>query len=118
MATAYGVYKDFHPRLTNMVYESNPKNTWEEALAAFSQQADAYLKKLSGILGEKEFLAGGLTYIDFILADFFQVLNKMNPQLFAQYPNLIKLQEHVWALPELKSYFLSARWKEHPINGE
>jgi hypothetical protein len=34
-----------------MVYETNPKNTWEEALTAFSQLADGYLKKLSGILG-------------------------------------------------------------------
>lgn len=118
LATAYGVYKDFHPKLINMVYETNPKNTWEEALAAFSQQADGYLKKLGGLLGEKEFLAGGLTYIDFILADLLQALNKMNPQLFAQYPNLLKLQERVWSLPELKSYFGSDRWHEHPINGE
>jgi hypothetical protein len=36
-----------------MVYETNPKDTWEEALKAFSEKADGYVKKLSKLLGEK-----------------------------------------------------------------
>lgn len=118
LATAFGVYKDFHPNLARMVYETNPKDTWEEALKAFSEKADVYLKKLSGLLDGKEYLAGGLTYIDFILADFFQALRQMNPNLFTNYPNLLQLQERVWALPELTGYFSSDRWHDHPVNGE
>lgn len=118
LATAYGIYKDLHPQLSRMVYETNPKDTWEEALKAFSLKADGYLKKLSGLLGQKEYLAGGITYIDFILADLFQILRQMNPDLFTQYPNLIQLQERVWGLPELAAYFASDRWHDHPVNGE
>jgi glutathione S-transferase len=53
LATVYGIYKDFHPNLSRMVYETNPKDTWEEALKAFSEKADGYVKKLSKLLGEK-----------------------------------------------------------------
>jgi len=118
LATAYGIYKDFQPQLSNVVYDTKPKDSWEEALKILSVKADGYLKKFSGLLGEKEFSVGGITYIDFILADLFQVLRQMNPDLFTHYPNLIQLQERVWALPELAAYFASDRWHDHPVNGE
>lgn len=118
LATVYGIYKDFHPNLSRMVYETNPKDTWEDALKAFGEKADVYLKKLSGLLGTKEYICGGLTWIDFVLADMFQALRQMSSSLFTHYPNLLQLQERVWALPELSKYFSSDRWHDHPVNGE
>lgn len=118
LATAFGVYKDFHPALSALVYNTNPTDTWEEALKGFSGKADGYLKKLSGILGEKQYIAGGITYLDFILADFIQALRQMDSGLFHSYPNLLKLQEHIWSFPELTAYFNSDRWHNHPVNGE
>jgi hypothetical protein len=42
----------------------------------------------------------------------------MNPKILEKYPNLVKLQERIWSLPELKNYFESYRFQERPVNGE
>ena len=76
MATIHGVYKHFHPNFVRLVYgkyekEEDFKKATEEAVKNW----EVYLKKLNGILGEKEWFAGGLTWIDFVIADFMQTVN-------------------------------------------
>lgn len=118
LATVFGVYKDFIPSLSKLAYTPDPNTSWEDSLEAFAKGAEGYLKKFSGLLGEKEYLCGGITWIDFVLADTLQVLNLMNPKILANHANLVKLQERIWSLPELQAYFGSSRWQEHPVNGE
>lgn len=74
------------------------------------------LKKLSGILGEKEFIAGGLTWTDFVLADLFQTFSLLHEDILKPFPNLNDHWKRVWALPELKNYFASENFKERPCN--
>lgn len=79
LATVYGVYKDFHPNLSRLAYTPDPNNSWEASLAKFIDNSDVYLKKFSGILGEREYLCGGITWVDFVLADTLQILSLMSP---------------------------------------
>ena len=118
LATVFGVYRDFVPSLVNLVYTPDPNTSWADSLEAFAKGASGPLKKLSGLLGEKEYLCGGITWIDFVLADTLQVLGLMSPNILAGFGNLVRLQERIWSLPELQAYFGSARWQEHPVNGE
>jgi hypothetical protein len=92
LATVYGIFKDVHPSFIKLAYEANSKVSWEDTLKTFSESAEGYKKKLSGLLGEKEYICGGLTWVDFVLADFLQVLNIASPSILANYPNLIRLQ--------------------------
>jgi len=90
--------------------------TWEAALVEYPHRFRPYLQKFKGLLGEKEFMAGYLTWIDFGIADFFQAANLLFPELFAEFPTLIAYQIRVWNLPELSAYFSSERFHERPIN--
>lgn len=73
---------------------------------------------MNWLLGNKDYIAGGLTWLDFVLADIIQLLNQLNPKILADFPLLSDYQKRVWNLPELQQYFKSDRWKEHPANGE
>lgn len=110
LATVFGIYKDFHPQLSKLAYEPDEKNSWEESLKVFSEKSTSYLKKFSEILGEKEYICGEITWIDFVLADTFQILSLMNPTIFDNFKNLKNLQERIWGLQELQAYFQSNRW--------
>jgi glutathione S-transferase len=117
MATVHGVYKDFHPNYIRLVYgkydEQRPfENALKESVAVF----EPYLKKLHGLLGDKEFMAGGLTWIDFAIADFMQTLDLLSPDLLQPFPKLRDLHQRVWALPQLKDYFASPRFQKRPCN--
>ncbi len=117
MATIHGVYKDFHPIYIKLVYGTyTPENTFETALAEAIKNFQPHLKKLNGILGNGEFLAGGLTWIDFAIADFLQTLSLMSEEILKPFPKLTEYWKRVWALPELKGYFSSDRFKERPCN--
>jgi len=117
LATAHGVYKDFHPRYIQMAYGSYNENaTFEQALNNSFNNFDPYLKKLNGLLGEKEFMAGGLTWFDFAVADFLQTLGLLHENYLKNYPKLAEYQKRVWALPELAAYFSSERFRERPCN--
>ena len=60
-------------------------------------------------------MAGGLTWVDFGIADFLQTLHIFNPDYFREYPDLLAYQRRVWALPELEEYF-TTQFKERPCN--
>lgn len=116
MATAWGVFKDTHIQFVGLCYGHHGHPTIEAAIANFPFQIQPYINKLNGLLGEQQFIAGGITYIDFAIADFLQALGLLVPDFMAKFPQLKAYQERVWSLPELKNYFSSGRFKERPIN--
>jgi glutathione S-transferase len=118
LATVHGIYKDFHPAYIKLVYGTyNEQNTFENALQEAIKNFAGHLKKLEGLLGEKEFICGGLTWIDFVLADFLQTLGLLHGDILQPFPKLAAYQKRVWGLPELKAYFSSDRFQERPCNG-
>ena len=116
VATVLGVLKDFHPNYVRLVYgQYNEENPWEKAQAESREKFAPYLRKFDGLLGDKDYYAGGLTWIDFAVAEFFQVLQMLDADYFKDLPRLVAHQKRVWALPELKEYF-EKRYKERPCN--
>jgi len=77
---------------------------------------DTYFKKLSGLLGSKEFFCGNITVVDFTIADSLQTIGLISTEYLKDYPNLAEHQKRVWGLPELKGYFSSERFRERPCN--
>lgn len=79
MATVHGVYKDLYPRYIRLVYgKYENDDAFKKAVEEAIKDWEVYLKKFNGILGDKEFLAGGLTWVDFEIADFMQVFNLLS----------------------------------------
>ena len=109
LATVFGIANDFLPQLSDLAYEPDCNNSWEESLKTFSEKSSSYLKKFSEILGEKDYFCGKITWIDFVLAETFQVLMLMNPLFLDSFTNLKGLQKRIWGLNELSGYF-SLRW--------
>jgi len=82
LATAHGVFKDLYPNYIKLVYGSyNETRTFETALKESSDIFAPYLKKLNGLLGKKEYICGNLTWLDFGLADFFQILSLLDAKI-------------------------------------
>ena len=100
MATVHGVYKDFHPAYIRLVYgKYDEQNPWDKALEEAKKNFENHLKKINGLLGEKEFIAGGLTWIDFAIADFMQTLDLMDADILKPFPKIVEYYKRVWALP-------------------
>jgi len=97
MATVHGVYKDFHPNYIRFVYGKH--EDFEADLKEAIKNWEGYVKKLSGLLGNKQFIAGELTWLDFAIADFMQTLDLLSPEILKPCPNLIEYYRRVWALP-------------------
>jgi glutathione S-transferase len=74
------------------------------------------LRKLAGLLGNKNFIAGELTWFDFTLADLLQTLVLLDGELLKGFPKLEEYYLRVWGLPSLKEYFGSERFRERPCN--
>jgi hypothetical protein len=53
--------------------------------------------------GSGFFAPSGLTYVDFVVAEYFQTLRQNNRE-FYNYPELNAFVERVYALPQLKKY--------------
>ena len=117
LATLHGVYKDFHPMYVKLVYgKYDEQNTFENALKEAIKSFEPYLKKLSGLLGNKEFFCGGMTWMDFVMADFMQTLHLLSEEILKPFPSILDHQKRIWGLPELKNYFSSDKFKERPCN--
>jgi glutathione S-transferase len=79
MATAWGVFKDIHIQFVGLCYGMHGLPSWETAVAEYPKRFRSYLQKFKGLLGEKEFMAGNLTFVDFGIAEFFQALSLLFP---------------------------------------
>jgi len=118
VATVHGVFKDFYKAYQVLVYSPyKDRAAFDAAVKESIKGFEANLAKLNGLLGNKEFIAGGITWIDFAVADFMQVLNSLSEEYLKPFPKLAEYQKRVWSLPELKNYFSSDKFQQKPING-
>jgi glutathione S-transferase len=88
LATVWGVFRDTHIQFVGLCYAHHGYPTFEAAKENFPNQIRSYITRLNGLLGEKDFIAGGITWIDFAIADFLQVLELFSPSLIAEFPKL------------------------------
>ena len=75
-----------------------------------------FLGKLEGLLGQKEFMVGEITWVDFMVADLMQILPFLSQEYLKPFEQLSKHQKRIWGLPELSSYLSSGLFKERPFN--
>lgn len=79
IATVQGVFKDFHSAYIKLVYSPyTQEKTFESALQEAIKNFEPYMKKFDGLLGNQQFIAGNLTWIDFVVADFLQTLGLLS----------------------------------------
>ena len=64
--------------------------------------------KLLAESGSGFFIKSGLTYVDFVLVEFFDTIRLLEPEVIGKYKELIAFVDKVYAVPKLKSY-LSTR---------
>lgn len=70
-----GVYKDVSKTFSEYCYGNKPYEQFKtEAINSLKPGLD----KLKGLLGDKEWFTGKLSYCDFIVGDFFQVFSLFN----------------------------------------
>jgi glutathione S-transferase len=113
IATVMGVLKDLTKAFSGYCYGTKAyEEIKEEAIKSLKPSID----KLQGLLGEKEWFGGRLSYCDFIVGDFLQVYSLFNENFAGEYPKLKSLQERMWSLEGISSYLKSDRFKERPIN--
>lgn len=74
--------------VTNKEYEKIRDEFLDEKVAPF-------LEKVSKNLGEKEYPLGYLTYADFYLWNYLDLLHRMNAKYLAKWPNLEKYYERI-----------------------
>ena len=117
LVNAHSVMKDFYPNYINLMYGKYTETfIYEQEKEDIQEQFHGYLTKLNRMIKGKHFMAGGLTWIDFGIADFLQTLQLYQPDYFQPYPELVSYQKRVWSLPELADYFASDRFHERPCN--
>ena len=80
------------------------------------EQWRPYLEKLNKLLEGREFAAGEITWVDFVLAEFMQCIWHLHKEFLEGYANVWNHQKRIWDLPALKAYHESDRYKELPLN--
>jgi len=79
VATVHGVFKDFYRAYQGLAYGTYADQAaFDAAVKESIKGFEGNLTKFNGLLGDKEFIAGGITWIDFVVAEFLQVLNTLN----------------------------------------
>uniref|UniRef100_A0A7E4VI64 glutathione transferase n=1 Tax=Panagrellus redivivus TaxID=6233 RepID=A0A7E4VI64_PANRE len=73
----------------------------------FKPAVDKYITPMERQLKESGsgfFVASGVTYLDFFVAEYVDTLNAMFPQIFQRFPLLLEHTKRVHALPQLQAY--------------
>lgn len=116
LATTMGVVRDLHAKYITLVYARYGDKTFEQAKAEYLEQSKAYLNKLNLLIEGKDYYAGQITWIDFAISEFIQVLFILDAATIEAYPNVLNHQRRVYALPAIQNYHKTDRYHERPIN--
>jgi glutathione S-transferase len=104
IATVLGVQQDLSKAYIAYVY--GPK-TYEEFKDEAYNALKNHLTKLSGLLGNKDWFCSKLTYVDFVLGEFFQCYSLFHEAFATEFPTLKAHQERVWNLKGTNEYVKS-----------
>ena len=115
-----GGIQDVFVEILGAFMDKNYKETMPK-VAKKGSDFDRVLNRIAGLLGEKDFLLGKLTYADFRLAYFTYMFDNVflsaeveNP--IDRYPNLRALSKRVYNLEGVKDFYLAQR-KEKELVG-
>jgi len=116
-----GVIGDIRQGLSRAVYGAKEKEDIKKTLdALMAGKGNAKLDDLNEILGQKDWLLGYLTYLDFILVELLERFSDMDAELgttvMGKYSNLQAYLKRFLELPGVKEYRASDRFKARPYN--
>ena len=74
------------------------------------------MKKLQGILGEKEYFCGEITWADFAISEYMNCLWFLDQSIFDDSKNVLDHMNRIWELPAIKAYHGTDRFNERPLN--
>lgn len=116
-----GVVMDVRTALSMAVYGAKEKEDVKKTIEGrMMGKGGAKFNDLNEILGEKDWLMGYLTYLDFVFAELLERFRDMDAELgttvMEQYPNLRVYLERFMELPGVKEYRASDRFKARPYN--
>ncbi len=96
-----GVYSDVRTALAPLIFDPE----WQNKVSAVVDKVKPKLEEFAKFIGDKSFALGYLTLADFYLAEFSHYVQKVTPDLYAQYPYLGNIRKAVDELPEIKAYY-------------
>ena len=105
VAQMRGVFGDIHSQYVSAVY-----GDFESKKSAFIESAKASLGRLAKFLGDKKYTCGEITYVDFLWAEFFSILDMIDDTIVGSFDNLRQLEKRIWEEPSIKSYTSSDRF--------
>ena len=76
------------------------------------------MKKLQGILGEKEYFCGEITWADFAISEYMNCLWFLDQSIFDDSKNVLDHMNRIWELPAIKAYHGTDRFNERPLNND
>jgi len=75
------------------------------------------LNLLVKFLGDKQWLTGSISYVDFYCYEILDWLRRFTPETIAKYPTIGKYLDRFEALPAIKAYLSSAQYVSWPLFG-
>ena len=79
------------------------------------EKAVAKFELVQKFVGEKEFMLGYLTILDFKISELSYYIEKISKETYDKYPFLRRAREAVEALPEIKAYYESEKAVKGPF---
>lgn len=117
------VINDFQSGVNPKMYSAKDNEGLKSAINEFLEGWGTGKKKTEGlneILGEREYLLGYLTYLDFLLAElverYEQCDQEIGTNIVSGHANLLAHYKRILALPGVKEYRSSDRFKARPHN--
>ncbi|KAF7635100.1 hypothetical protein Mgra_00005541 [Meloidogyne graminicola] len=110
----FDFYKDVYNELGKYLYvklgfrEGNAEELRKSTFLPEVERAFPLFVKLLAQSGSGFFLPSGLTYVDFVIAEYFESVRLLEPEVIGKYKELTDFVAKIYSEPKLKSY-LSTR---------
>lgn len=116
-----GVYSDLHKGLVSPIHTSKSFDELRSSIDKYMQSHGKY--KLSGfnqILGNREWILGYLTHLDFQLTELFERFKQLDEEVgtrvMVDFRNLQVHPQKLYELPNIKAYRQSERFRARPYH--
>ena len=114
VSTSRWALKDLVDELGKLAYNPEYEKVRDETLET---NIGPRLETFSKFLGEKEYLHGYITYVDFIFFEMLEILEAMKNELFSKYENLKEYHRKFKEQKFMKDYMASERFIRRPFFG-
>uniref|UniRef100_A0A914KML6 glutathione transferase n=1 Tax=Meloidogyne incognita TaxID=6306 RepID=A0A914KML6_MELIC len=110
----FDFYKDVYNELAPYIYakwgirEGDVDKLRKDVFIPGAERVFPLFVKLLAESGSGFFVKSGLTYVDFVLAEYFELVRSFEPEIVGKYKELTDFVDKVYAEPKLKTY-LSTR---------